>query len=276
MTIAKLLTRVAAALLASTALSAMAQDDVQGLADRWMQAYNRHDKNAIGALYAESGRLMMHGSPTIVGRAKIADFWAMDFEDRDPLTLLKVTHHVAGPDMMLVHGDYDVVNRETGARLSGGRFAHIWTRPRNGMWQLDRDLWSEAFEPYASDSDYEGEVQALADKWVAAYNQHDRRTLEALYSADARLMLHGAPTYVGRANIGAFWAQDFQAMNPLTLLNVTHAVDGVDMVLVHGNYEVVDRDDGTKVGYGRFAHIWTADGNGGWVLDRDLWFGRTQ
>jgi hypothetical protein len=30
------------------------------------------------------------------------------------------------------------------------------------------------------------------------------------------------------------------------------------MVLVHGNYEVVDRTDGAEVGLGRFAHIWTA------------------
>jgi hypothetical protein len=38
---------------------------------------------------------------------------------------------------------------------------------------------------------------------------------------------------------------------------VTHVLQGVDMVLVNGNYEVVDRTDGTKVGLGRFAHIWT-------------------
>jgi hypothetical protein len=48
------------------------------------------------------------------------------------------------------------------------------------------------------------------------------------------------------------------------------------MILVHGNYEVVDRADGSKVGLGRFAHIWTADRNGTWRLDRDLWFERSE
>jgi hypothetical protein len=48
------------------------------------------------------------------------------------------------------------------------------------------------------------------------------------------------------------------------------------MVLVHGNYEVVDRTDGTKVGLGRFAHIWTTAPNGGWLLDRDLWYERSE
>jgi hypothetical protein len=43
-----------------------------------------------------------------------------------------------------------------------------------------------------------------------------------------------------------------------------------------GNYEVIDREDGAKVGLGRFAHIWTADRNGGWRLDRDLWYERSE
>jgi hypothetical protein len=89
-------------------------------------------------------------------------------------------------------------------------------------------------------------------------------------------MMHGAPTIAGRAAIGEFWAEDFGESNPLTLLKVTHALNGTDMVLVHGNYEVVDRTDGTKVGLGRFAHIWTAAPNGGWLLDRDLWYERSE
>ena len=56
--------------------------------------------------------------------------------------------------------------------------------------------------------------------------------------------MHGSPTIVGRNKIEAFWADDFLASNPITVLSVTHALEGADMVLVHGNYEVVDRDRG--------------------------------
>jgi hypothetical protein len=84
-------------------------------------------------------------------------------------------------------------------------------------------------------------------------------------------MMHGAPTIAGQTDIGAFWAEDFQEGNPLTLLTVTHAVEGIDMVLVHGNYQVIDRDDGSRLGFGRFAHIWTSDRTNDWRLDRDLW-----
>lgn len=253
------------------------QEDVQALADRWASAYNKHDRAALGATYSEGARLMMHGAPTISGRKAIEDFWAGDFEDSDPLTLLEVTNSVTGSDMLLVHGDYEVVSRKDGSELGGGRFAHLWTRADRSGWRLDRDLWNEPFDPYtAAEVTTADEVQELAARWTGAYNQHDRAALQALYTSDARLMMHGAPTITGRAAIGDFWAQDFGESNPLTLLKVTHALQGVDMVLVHGNYEVVDRTDGTKVGLGRFAHIWTAVPNGGWLLDRDLWYERSE
>ena len=127
---------------------AFAQEDIQELAEQWASAYNKHDKDALGSLYTEDAALMMHGGPTYNGREDIADFWETDFEIGSPLTLLRVTHSVVGVDMMLVHGDYQVIDREDGAQLGGGRFAHIWIKGSNDRWQLDRDLWSEPFEPY--------------------------------------------------------------------------------------------------------------------------------
>ena len=115
------------------------------------------------------------------------------------------------------------------------------------------------------------EVQALADQWTAAYNEHDAEALGAVYSEDAHLYLHASPRIEGRENIQVFWEGDMTDDNPITLLTVTHYVDGADMILVHGNYQVISRDNGTQLGYGRFAHIWELDIDGNWELDRDLW-----
>jgi uncharacterized protein (TIGR02246 family) len=255
-------------------VTAQAQTSVQQLADRWVHAYNTHDREALGALYSADAKLMMHGSPTISGRDSIEAFWAADMREGDPLTLLTVTNSVNGADMMLVHGDYRVVARSDGTLLGAGRFAHLWSR-EGAEWKLDRDLWNQPWEPYdvtAASVD----VQELANRWAEAYNTHDRGALQSVYDANAELMMHGAPTISGQRNIGDFWARDFQEGNPITLLNVTHAVDGVDMVLVHGNYEVISRDDGAELGLGRFAHIWLLNRNGEWVLDRDLWVERRE
>lgn len=262
------------AILVAAAWSAQAQTDVQLLADEWVRAYNSHDRDALSELYTDDARLMVHGSPTLTGRNSIQEFWAADFEEGDPLTLLDVTNSVTGLDMVLVHGDYRVIDRQDGIELGSGRFAHLWTRDGSGEWRLDRDLWNQPYEAYAQTS-VATNVQMLADRWVQAYNNHDRAALAAVYEQDAALMMHGRPTITGRRAIGEFWAEDFQEDNPLTVLNVTHAVDGIDMVLVHGNYDVLRRDDGAVLGAGRFAHIWfRADDAGAWLLDRDLWVER--
>jgi uncharacterized protein (TIGR02246 family) len=114
-------------------------------------------------------------------------------------------------------------------------------------------------------------VYMLAERWTHAYNTHDRKALGALYAEDARLIVHGEPSYIGRQRIEAFWAEDFKDNSPVTVLTVTHAVDGADMILVHGNYQVINRVNGDLVGAGRFAHIWTKTASGDWLLDRDLW-----
>jgi uncharacterized protein (TIGR02246 family) len=250
---------------------AHAQVDIQQLADRWVAAYNIHDRSALAQLYTADARLMVHGSATVTGRSSIEEFWADDFQEGDPLTLLNVTNSVTGTDMMLVHGDYRVIDRQDGALLGEGRFAHVWMLDGR-EWRLDRDLWNQPYAPYAETA-MATDVQVLADRWVEAYNNHDRASLAAVYEPDAALMMHGGPTITGRRAIGDFWALDFEEDNPLTLLTVTHAVDGIDMVLVHGNYEVVGREDGITLGAGRFAHIWFEQ-DGEWHLDRDLWVQR--
>jgi uncharacterized protein (TIGR02246 family) len=117
----------------------------------------------------------------------------------------------------------------------------------------------------------EDRVQSLADQWTAAYNTHDRAALGALYTEDAHLYLHGSARIVGRQAITQFWEEDFQVRNPITLLTVTNSVEGIDSILVHGDYQVIDRDDGKRLGGGRFAHIWHRESSGQWLLHSDLW-----
>ena len=135
---------------------------------------------------------MIHGSPTVSGQPGIEEYWAADFEEGNPLTLLDVTNSVMGSDMMLVHGDYRVIDRDTGAQLGSGRFAHLWTLADGRQWKLDRDLWNHPYEPYEA-TNASTDVQALASRWADAYNRHDRAALTALYAPSARLMMHGAP-----------------------------------------------------------------------------------
>lgn len=138
--------RLAAAALALAACSlpaaASAQGDVsvQELANRWTAAYNSMDIPALGALYSDNAELYIHREGRMIGQAAISDYWAADVQRAHPITVLNVTDSVVDSEMMLVHGNYQVLDRNTGVPLGGGRFAHIWVLDEDG-WQLDRDVW---------------------------------------------------------------------------------------------------------------------------------------
>lgn len=116
----------------------------------------------------------------------------------------------------------------------------------------------------------QAQIQELANRWTAAYNSVDVPALEALYADDAELYIHQEGRFMGRGAIGDYWAADMGRSNPITVLNVTDSVVDREMLLVHGNYQVLDRNTGVPLGGGRFAHIWVLDEEG-WVLDRDIW-----
>ncbi|AKH42518.1 SnoaL-like domain protein [Croceibacterium atlanticum] len=117
-------------------------------------------------------------------------------------------------------------------------------------------------------------VQDLADRWTAAYNQADVDAIAALYGPNAELYIHNEGRYVGRDSIRDYWLGDVNRSNPITVLNVTDSVRDSEMMLVHGNYQVLDRTNGVPLGAGRFAHIWILGEDGAWHLDRDVWVDR--
>ena len=117
-------------------------------------------------------------------------------------------------------------------------------------------------------------VQELANRWTAAYNSVDVPALMALYADDAELYIHQEGRVIGRDAISDYWAADMDRSNPITVLNVTDSVVDNEMMLVHGNYQVLDRTSGVPLGNGRFAHIWVLEDDG-WELDREVWVDRS-
>ncbi|MFC3098605.1 YybH family protein [Alteraurantiacibacter palmitatis] len=129
--------------------------------------------------------------------------------------------------------------------------------------------------PAAASAQGDTSVQELANRWTAAYNSMDIPALARLYSDNAELYIHCEGRIIGQAAIGDYWAADVQRAHPITVLNVTDSVVDAEMMLVHGNYQVLDRNTGVPLGGGRFAHIWVL-GEDGWMLDRDVWVDRSQ
>ena len=119
-----------------------AQENVQELANQWSTAYNAFDVEGLGKLYTENAHLYVGGTPMIIGRKQVEEFWAADFTVDNPLTTLNVTDNIIGYDMMLVRGNYEVTGRDSGETLGSGSFTHIWHNV-DGEWMLDQDLWNQ-------------------------------------------------------------------------------------------------------------------------------------
>ena len=124
---------------------AAAQDaSIADLAARWSTAYNTANANALAALYTPTAEAYIHGDQRLIGRNEIKAYWAKDMSVQSPMTVLTVTDTVVDIQMMLVHGNYQVLNRTTGVQEAHGRFAHIWVKNSPAdPWLLDRDLWVE-------------------------------------------------------------------------------------------------------------------------------------
>lgn len=114
------------------------------------------------------------------------------------------------------------------------------------------------------------DAQALTDMLADALNSSDAGAVAALYRDSAELSEHNAPTLMGRDSIRSYWKADLTRGNLLAVLTVTSTLDGTDMTLVHGTYQMFDRASGADMGSGHFAQIWKLDG-GEWFIDRDIW-----
>lgn len=130
----------AVALQGAPLLAQEEQPSVQELANRWTEAYNGADVNGIGILYSEDAEVYIHHEGRFIGRDEIRNYWAADMGRSNPITVLHVTDSTIDTEMMLVHGNYEVIDRLSGVPLGSSRFAHIWVL-NDAEWQLDRHVW---------------------------------------------------------------------------------------------------------------------------------------
>jgi len=113
--------------------------------ERWIEAFNRADVDALVALYAPDVVVMPPDRPDLHGRAAVAD-WLREFfaEQRATQTLVNDEVVVAG-DWAFLRGHFEltIAAREGGrpARVRGKHLV-VWRRDSGGAWLAARDLWN--------------------------------------------------------------------------------------------------------------------------------------
>ncbi len=129
---------VAVLLAASSDSRAAELSPPEALIDRYIEAYNRGDSEALTALYAEDGKIFTADGRRIQGRPAIEKFWR--FEQRREgrrLRLMPVEQESSG-GIGYVIGNYSLSRPN-----ESGRFTICVKRGEDGAWRIVVSMWNQ-------------------------------------------------------------------------------------------------------------------------------------
>ncbi len=117
-------------------------DAIRAANQRWMNAYEQRDLDALAARYTEDAQSFAPDRPPVVGRRAIRDFWAETVQG--PMKKLEL-HSVE----IELHDTTAIeigTSRQIGAtdnELGRFRYLVVWKR-QGGMWRIHREIWNSA------------------------------------------------------------------------------------------------------------------------------------
>lgn len=115
----------------------------------------------------------------------------------------------------------------------------------------------------------ENPIVARADAFVTAFNAGDASAVAEFYAEDSAIFPPQSGNIVGREAIAAHYARAFRS-----------GVEGLEMTILeiraHGAAAAVEIGEtmvslGEQRIHGRYLHVWTREGEGSWLLSRDIY-----
>lgn len=157
--------------------------ELAALGERWMEAFNAGDVDALAAFYAEDARLLPPnaelGQGREVARAAFSDMIASGIKGQ-----LETIEAVAAGDVGYRVGTYSLQGPD-GAALDRGKYIEVWRRI-DGAWQIENDIWnSDMPTPFSGTALMITHEVDDAGRWRAAWQGADSR--------HAMFAQHGAP-----------------------------------------------------------------------------------
>jgi uncharacterized protein (TIGR02246 family) len=117
--------------------------------NRWMEAFNGHDANAVAALYTQDAVLLPPNQPAVFGRDAIASTNAELFATGDFKIDIEPLETVIDGQLAYVAGRYRMWT-DDGTLVDHGKYVEIW-RPVDGQWLISRDIYNSSMPSVASD-----------------------------------------------------------------------------------------------------------------------------
>lgn len=128
------------------------QAAVKAVSIAWKQAYNAGDAAAVTALYAEDAVLSAPGTPVVLGKAAISDYFHKKVAQFSTGGFTVADEPIgevrASGDLAWQWETYRVTDR-SGALLDAGKLVTLFQR-HNGQWLIAGDTWNSDAPPPAA------------------------------------------------------------------------------------------------------------------------------
>jgi uncharacterized protein (TIGR02246 family) len=115
---------------------------IEAAVQRYVDASNRGDADALASLYADDAVLLPPDHEPVRGRAAIGDFWRQGTDEGLEVTTLTV--EVQGGLGYLV-GRYHLPATDE-EPADSGKYVMCLKRQRDGAWKLTADIWNRSGE----------------------------------------------------------------------------------------------------------------------------------
>jgi uncharacterized protein (TIGR02246 family) len=118
----------------------MSRSDIDALNATFMKGVEQRDAAMIASVYAPDARVLAPGSPAVVGRAAIEEFWKGFLDQGVEGGVLKTLTLDEQGDLAVEEGQYEV--RAGGAVVDTGKYVVVHRRQSDGSWKFGTDIFN--------------------------------------------------------------------------------------------------------------------------------------
>jgi len=116
-----------------------ARQSIENQNAAFQKAFENSDSVGLANLFTSDGKMMMPGSPSIVGRAAIASTVAM-FMKMNIKRQAKTIEVWGSGDLLVEEGQASLFDQK-GVELDHAKYLVMW-KMEDGEWKLFRDMWN--------------------------------------------------------------------------------------------------------------------------------------
>jgi uncharacterized protein (TIGR02246 family) len=116
----------------------------------------------------------------------------------------------------------------------------------------------------------EPEIQAISDKFIAAFKKGDAQGITDLFAKDAVLRPNHAPRLKGQQAIAAHWKAGLEQLSTIKFTTTDVILLGSDTVARIGTWEVTTQDQTPMTFSGKDLVLYRKE-DGDWKIVADIW-----